>query len=228
MDTRSAQPTDLQASAPRRRTLSDGAPERRPAPVDQEVGLAQSALAFAARCHAGQLRDSDGSRFVEHPVEVARLLRDAGCSDVVIAAGLLHDVMELANVAPEELTARFGPAVTALVQAVTDDDCVASYRERKQVLREQVRRIGGDAALLYAADKISKVREFPELMRRERARFGPGVRQARAREYVEHHQRMRLEHYQESLEMLQDVAPSHPLVQRLERELGRVDEAARG
>jgi (p)ppGpp synthase/HD superfamily hydrolase len=90
----------------------------------------RAAMRFARRCHARQRRDSDGAPFIEHPIEVARLLTDAGCRDAVIAAGLLHDVLENAAATARELTARFGTEVTALVQAVSEDVSVHDYRER--------------------------------------------------------------------------------------------------
>jgi (p)ppGpp synthase/HD superfamily hydrolase len=169
---------------------------------ERPSGLARSARVFATRCHAGQRRASDGARFIEHPLEVARLLRDAGCSDTVVAAGLLHDVLEDTAVGADELRERFGADVADLVKAVTDDARVANYRRRKRLLREQVSRAGDDAALLFAADKISKVREL------------------QAHNADDSRQRMRLEHYRESLGMLQGIAPQHPLVERLAHELG--------
>lgn len=180
--------------------------------------LTRSALMFAARCHSGQRRESDGAPFMEHPSEVARLLRDAGCSSVVVAAGLLHDVVQQTDVSLAELTTRFGPDVSNLVQAVTDD-CVGSYRQRKQVLCERARTAGGDAALLYAADTIAQVHELADQVRSERARFDPAQRDSRARSRLERYQRMRLEHYHESLRMLKRVAPRHPLVKQLKTEL---------
>jgi hypothetical protein len=105
------------------------------------------------------------------------------------------------------------------VHAVSDRACIESYRLRKHVLREQVRDAGVDAALLFAADKISKVRELPDLVRRDRARFGATPRATRACDHLEHDHQMRLEHYRESLRMLQLAAPGHALVTRLAREL---------
>ena len=75
--------------------------------------LTRDALAFAADRHAGQTRDIDGIPFVTHPVEVACLLHEAGYSDEVVAAGVLHDVVEDTNVQPEEL-ARLGKLVGRL------------------------------------------------------------------------------------------------------------------
>jgi (p)ppGpp synthase/HD superfamily hydrolase len=183
--------------------------------------LVRSAMKFAARSHANQRRDSDGEPFIEHPVEVARLLRDAGCPDVVIAAGLLHDVLENSHTSIAELTACFGADVANLVQAVSDDASIPSYRQRKQLLREQVRSAGGDATLIFAADKISKIRELPDRVARNRARYGTALPA-----HVQHDHQLRVEHYTESLRMLQAVAPRHPLVIRLANELRNCTTAA--
>jgi (p)ppGpp synthase/HD superfamily hydrolase len=182
---------------------------------EEQSSIVRSALVFAVRCHARQRRQSDGAAFIEHPLEVAGLLHDAGCSDVVVAAGLLHDVVEDSHVTVAELTWRFGPEVANLVQAVTEDSTVESYRHRKRMLREQVRATGGDAALIFAADKIAKVRELPELVRRDRDSANGG----RARNPLAPDHQRRLEHYRRSLRMLQRVAPSHPLVKRLASDL---------
>jgi hypothetical protein len=64
----------------------------------------------------------------------------------------------------------FGAEVADLVQAVSDDTSIRGYRLRKQALRDQVQNAGGDAALIFAADKISKVRELPDRIAHDRAR----------------------------------------------------------
>lgn len=181
--------------------------------------LAPQALAFAVQCHAGRRRVSDGQPFIKHPLEVARLLRDAGCSEVVVAAGLLHDVIEDAGVGVPELTARFGEDVAALVQAVTEDAWIESYRVRKQVLRDQMRFVGGDAALLFAAEEISEVRDWPRRVTRDRARIERLPADSRARRWLEQHHDMCLEHHRASVAMLEKVAPGHPLVTELAGEL---------
>ena len=188
-------------------------------PISLSDGLASRALEFAVRCHAGCRRESDGEPFILHPLEVARLLRDAGCSEVVVCAGLLHDVVGDGDIGLSELSERFGDDVSALVEAVTADTCVESYRQRKQVQRDNVRFIGGDAALLFAADSIAHVREWPRRAGRQRARLDDLPADSRARRYVEHHQDLCLEHYRASLEILERVAPGHPLVALLADEL---------
>jgi hypothetical protein len=105
------------------------------------------------------------------------------------------------------------------VRGVTDDSCVESYRQRKQTLRDQVRFVGGDVALLFAAEGIAEAREWPRHVGREQARLHELPPDSRARRYVEQHREMRLEHYRASLAMLQHVAPGHPLVMQLAAEL---------
>lgn len=207
---------DNRTTGTRRRAPGHGAPRRTSSAgqaridritIDGGSPLIRAARVFATRSHAGQRRDSDGAPFIEHPLDVARLLRDAGCSDVVVAAGLLHDVLENTPVRADELVARFGANVASLVSAVTDDAQINGYRERKLRLREQVRKTGGDAAVLFAADKICRLGELDVASDRRDAP-GAGVPDEQLR-------RLRLEHYRASLEMLQTVAPRHPLVGRL-------------
>ena len=189
--------------------------------VSSSDQLASQALAFAVQCHAGRRRESDGAPFITHPLEVAGLLRDAGCSETVIAAGLLHDVVEAAEIGLRELAERFGDDVAALVAAVTDDTCVESYRRRKQMLRDHVRFVDGDAALLLAAAKISAVRDWPRRAGRHRARLDDVPADSRARRVLDNHHALRLEHFRASLAMLQELAPQHRLVHQLEEALRR-------
>jgi (p)ppGpp synthase/HD superfamily hydrolase len=166
--------------------------------------LTRAALAFASSRHAGQTRDIDGIPFVTHPVEVACLLHEAGYSDDVVAAGVLHDVIEDTDAKRADLEERFGPNVAALVAAVSDDPAIVDDAQRKAALRDQVARAGECAAAIFAADKVSKARELR--IRVEQGRF-------------QRKDETRIEHYQASLEMLDELLPGHQLVDRLRAEL---------
>ncbi|TMM17144.1 MAG: bifunctional (p)ppGpp synthetase/guanosine-3',5'-bis(diphosphate) 3'-pyrophosphohydrolase, partial [Actinobacteria bacterium] len=67
-----------------------------------------AALDYAQEAHAGRSRQADGAPFMLHLREVASLLYDAGAPDHLIAAGVLHDVIEKTGVAGSELRKRFG------------------------------------------------------------------------------------------------------------------------
>src|SRR5581483_7232590 len=164
----------------------------------------RAALAYAEERHAGQRRKGDGAPFIEHPVEVAWLLYRAGAPDYVIAAGVLHDTVEKAGADLAELRARFGPRTAALVAAVSEDRDIPTYARRKAALRDQVAAAGPEALMVFAADKVSKVRELSL----------PGAPASPPQR--------RLTHYRRCLELLERQLSDSPLVEQLRSELGKL------
>lgn len=187
--------------------------------LDLVEGLPQTrrALAYAERLHEGQRRQADGAPFILHPIEVASLLYDAGATDDVIAAGVLHDVIEKAGVRAAQLRRRFGARITSLVLAVTDDHTVSDYQDRKSALRTQVAGAGDDALIVFAADKISKVRELALEHPATGSQRRPGASRER-----------RIAHYHECLVILEAHLPDAPLVAQLRSEFETVRGAAGG
>jgi (p)ppGpp synthase/HD superfamily hydrolase len=169
--------------------------------------LTRDALAYAAERHSGQTREIDDIPFVTHPVEVACLLHEAGYPDEVVAAGVLHDVLEDTDTETADLAERFGPQVARLVASVSDDPSIEDDAERRAALRRQVEAAGEHAAAVFAADKVSKARELR--VRMSRGRFTP-------------QDHGKLDHYEASLEMLFQVIPDHDLVNQLRLELEAV------
>jgi (p)ppGpp synthase/HD superfamily hydrolase len=111
----------------------------------------QAAVAYAQLMPAGQRR-ADGTPFILHPLEVASLLYYTGAPDHLTAAGVMHDLIEKSDASAADLRERFGPRITTLVLAVTDDDQIAGYANRKAALRQQVSGAGDEALTLFAAD----------------------------------------------------------------------------
>lgn len=68
--------------------------------------------------HADQKRYS-GEPYVIHPVNVAYILNDLRQEPAVVAAGLLHDVIEDTNYTRDDMTRDFGKDITKLVEGVT-------------------------------------------------------------------------------------------------------------
>lgn len=60
----------------------------------QDLPLTRRAIVFAQQSHGAQHRQSDRAPFLVHLVEVASYLERAGCPDRVVAAAVLHDVLE--------------------------------------------------------------------------------------------------------------------------------------
>ena len=173
----------------------------------RHLPLSQRAVDLAVRLHAGQRREADGAPFVMHPMEVASLLDRAHYPDHVIAAAVLHDVLENTGEDVADLEARFGSQVAGLVAAVSDDPSIADEDVRE--LRERVRRTGGYAPAVYAADKVSKVREI-------RIALAAGVPAEQLRSKLQRHR--------ESLAMLEQTIPSSRLVELLRFEIEALSE----
>jgi (p)ppGpp synthase/HD superfamily hydrolase len=183
---------------------------------------AQAALEYAREMHAGQSRETDGAPFILHPREVASLLRHDGAPDHLIAAGALHDVLEKTPAVVADLCKRFGDRVATLVVAVSEDSRVCGYAARKARLRTRVAAAGDEALRLFAADKISKAREFRRL---DTSAGAQALRTPRERATDER----RLAHYRECLTLLQERLPGSPLVRQLDAELRRLSrDAAHG
>jgi guanosine-3',5'-bis(diphosphate) 3'-pyrophosphohydrolase len=125
----------------------------------ESSALVRGALTVARRAHAGQFRQTgcDEIPFIEHALAVAELLAEHNYPDEVLAAGLLHDVAEHAEVEPGGLRGRFGAEVAALVEALTEDTSIADYEERKKEHRERVAAAGPQARAIFAADKAANV-----------------------------------------------------------------------
>ena len=83
-----------------------------------DFDLIAQAYHFAEAHHDGQTRKS-GQPFMQHCVEVARILAQLRLDSTTVAAGLLHDVLEDTPVTLDEIAAEFGPKIAALTDGVT-------------------------------------------------------------------------------------------------------------
>jgi hypothetical protein len=125
----------------------------------ERSAMLRGALSVARRAHAGQLRQTGCEEIplVEHVLAVGELLAEHGYSERVLAAGVLHDVAEHADVEPGSLRERFGDEVGRLVEALTEDASIVGYEERKEEHRRRVAATGADARAIFAADKAANV-----------------------------------------------------------------------
>jgi (p)ppGpp synthase/HD superfamily hydrolase len=177
-------------------------------------GLVARAYERAASAHQGQRRKDDGSPYITHPVAVAGLLHDAGSDDELIAAALLHDVVEDTDMDSDELSERFGERVAELVDALSEDEGIQDYEERKREHREQVADAGSDAIAIYIADKLSNLRD----MRKIYAEEGEAVA---SRFNVPLDVRVRL--WKEDAEMAERAVPDLPFLPHFRHELAEFD-----
>ena len=178
-------------------------------------GLAADAYEFAVRAHEGQDRKGDGSPYIRHPVEVARLLHREGLADdVTLASAFLHDVVEDSDTTIDEIRRRFGEEVAAIVGAMTEDKTMSDYEERKTHHRDQVAAFGGAAVRIYAADKLANLRDMRTL-------YASEGEAAAAKFKAPIDVRVRL--WRGDLELAERLAPELGLVAELRSELDAFD-----
>jgi len=155
-------------------------------------------VADDAHSGPGQRKDTD----IGHPAAVAKLLDEHGFDQEVVAAGLLHDVLEDTDADADEIVERFGPAIGELVAVMTEDDSIEPYEARKAEHRGRVVAHSG-AAAIYAADKLAKTRALLD--------GGGSVSEAR------------LDHYRRTLVALREAQPELPFLPELEENLRAID-----
>jgi (p)ppGpp synthase/HD superfamily hydrolase len=173
--------------------------------------LVKEALATAQKAHAGQLRrGSDGRPFIDHPVAVAELLCKERQADEVIAAALLHDVVEKSDTDLATVRERFGEIVAALVEAMTEDESIPSYEDRKEEHRRRVADSEPAARAIFAADKLTNV----AMLREAYELIGEGVSDELAVTLD-----LKIYVWEEDLEMLFDRAPDMPLTNEFADEM---------
>jgi (p)ppGpp synthase/HD superfamily hydrolase len=86
----------------------------------QDLTLVLRAARLACARHAGQVKNRQRRSVIEHCLEVAQLVAEAGFPGEVVAAAVLHDTVEKTDTELHELEEQFGSRVRALVEAVTD------------------------------------------------------------------------------------------------------------
>lgn len=78
------------------------------------------AIDFARNAHRGQV-DDDGKPYINHPLQVFRLLEEITDDETILAAALLHDVIEDTEYTYEDLKKEFGTDVADLVNEMTHE-----------------------------------------------------------------------------------------------------------
>ncbi len=145
--------------------------------VDIDRARVQDAFVFACEHHAAQRRKS-GEDFIVHPVGVARICAGMRLDTETLCAALLHDTVEDTSASIEEVSARFGEEIAAIVDGVTkltgitfqsrDEAQAENYRKMMVAMATDVRVI-----LIKLADRLHNMRTIdamPKQKQTEKAR----------------------------------------------------------
>jgi GTP pyrophosphokinase len=152
-------PTPLERFLRDLRTLSPGVDLKR----------IERAYRYADEQHAGQHRKS-GEAFINHPMEVTRLLAELRMDTATLEAALLHDVVEDTPSTLDEIGERFGADVAFLIDGVTKIDALTLHsREAQQAetLRKMMFATAKDlrVLLIKLCDRLHNMRTIHPLPR---------------------------------------------------------------
>ena len=124
--------------------------------------LIDGAGQFANNAHGDQKRKYTDEPYMIHPVNVARLVSMCSSTVEMIAAALLHDVLEDTPVTENELRELFGDETTDLVVWLTDTSRPedGNRRVRKAIDRKRLANAPADAQTIKVADLIDNTHDI--------------------------------------------------------------------
>jgi (p)ppGpp synthase/HD superfamily hydrolase len=125
------------------------------------------AARFACERHAGQTKPRQKRPVIDHCLEVALLVSEAGLPPDTVAAAILHDTLEKTATVRDELDAQFGQRVGALVEAVSN-----LPGEADAAAKQRLKDAPADAQSIKCADIVSNLEALAlkgELTEKDRA-----------------------------------------------------------
>lgn len=126
--------------------------------------LVSKAIVFSTMAHDGMRRRNGEIPYILHPMEVAAIVGTMTGNQEVIAAGLLHDVVEDAGISIEEIGENFGARVMELVASETENKREElppedTWQIRKEESLEKLRTANDtEILMLWIGDKLSNIR----------------------------------------------------------------------
>jgi (p)ppGpp synthase/HD superfamily hydrolase len=122
--------------------------------------LVNRAYTFAQEAHEGQERKWVELPYFIHPKFVARILEDFTKDPVLVASGLLHDVVEDTDITSEMIHKEFGSKVGNLVDELTS--IIPKGITKLEYLYDKMMRMSDDALTIKLVDRLHNV-QFLEM-----------------------------------------------------------------
>ena len=121
------------------------------------------AILFAVNAHAGAVRKGTDVPYIVHPIEACSIAAGITSDPEVLAAAVLHDVVEDTPVTIEELEAEFGKRIAELVAVDSEDKmphipASESWKARKDATIKLLKTASIDEKIIVLSDKLSNIR----------------------------------------------------------------------
>lgn len=128
--------------------------------------LVSEAIIFAVKVHDGMRRKKTNTPYILHPLEAASIAGTMTDDQEIIAAAILHDVVEDTSVTIDEIEEKFGKRVRDLVESETEIKrpgipASETWRIRKEETLEILKNATDIGVLIvWLGDKLANIRSM--------------------------------------------------------------------
>lgn len=130
--------------------------------------LLNEAIAYAVAQHSEGLRKGTTMPYIVHPLEVMHILEVMTGDKHLMAAGVLHDVVEDTDATLEDIHVKFGDDVAELVTGHTEQHKEDLWEKRKKEALAHLAQADEREQMLVLADKLANMRAIA----RDYAKYG--------------------------------------------------------
>lgn len=125
--------------------------------------ILNKAIVFATNVHSGQFRKSTDIPYILHPLEAAAIVGTMTTDDEILAAAVLHDVVEDTDTTVEQVLELFGDRVARLVASESENKredlpAESTWKIRKAETLQHLKTAPTEVKMITLGDKLSNIR----------------------------------------------------------------------
>jgi len=131
------------------------------------MNVVLKSIKFIDLKHYGLVRKSSNKPYITHPIYVSYILmsykQKSKNLDKLLAACILHDVLEDTNTTFEELVEQFGPLISSLVLELTSDKEEIEKVGKNEYLKIKIIGMSSYALTLKLCDRLANISDNPKI-----------------------------------------------------------------
>lgn len=125
--------------------------------------ILNKAIVFATNVHSGQFRKSTDIPYILHPLEAAAIVGTMTTDEEILAAAVLHDVVEDTDTTVEQVRELFGDRVARLVASESENKredlpAESTWKIRKEETLQHLKTAPTEVKMITLGDKLSNIR----------------------------------------------------------------------
>ena len=128
------------------------------------MDIFDKAIVFATKAHSGCFRKGTTTPYIVHPMEASAIVATMTDDKTILAAAVLHDVVEDTDYTIDDIMKEFGEDVARLVSAESEDKrdnlpSEVTWKIRKQETLDHLKdKATKEEKMIILGDKLSNIR----------------------------------------------------------------------